>query len=118
VLNERIDSIPAEIRTAAEHHARKVEVCLLTGERDKAVAAIDYALREIATLKQPLTHESLVARIVCIKTAAILADRGVVTIGDLVKCRRDDLVDIRRIGGVSIDRIIAALAVYGFKLRG
>lgn len=104
------------LQSIAERHGRMVEVCIITGDREKALAAVHSAF-EARGVSEAITAKTTTAAILTPRIASILESGGIRTIGDVCAHTRESLAAIHQIRYRSVDLIEQALDRHGFRLR-
>ena len=105
---------PPEI---AARHGRMVECAILSGEKDKAIAAVERAFAMLAELADDrVTYDDCIDLIVAPRMVELLHAGGIETVGDLCEHSRDSLVMIHQIRYRSVDLIERSLAKHGLAL--
>ena len=101
----------------AERHGRMVACAMLSGEKAKAIAAVERGFQMLAELKTDrLTYDDDICLVVRDRMATILNGGGIFTIGDLCSHSRDSLVQIHQIRYRSVDIIERELQRRGLSL--
>lgn len=117
-LAELIQSHP-HMAELASQHGRMVEVAILRGDRIRAYDAVDRAFRLIKSDDHRIepTSATTLDAILDPRTATLLSQAGVSTVGQLLAYTEFSLVELRQVRHRTVEIIKRQLAEYGLCLK-